>query len=218
MLQATGDPQDAERADRIVAELSVDTHGFEGWRLVEKYCASDPCDPHSQQPENITVTAKNYAEIDVSRIRVCNGSSAEDHFFDMACPGVARFLPEVAVNKHREFVADVLHREGFKLHQGLLELRRHNALMTRNHALELVNNNASGTAAHKDDTLQEDQRLIVSQYRRLLAFPHLTAPEQLEFFLSQPKEDAFLAEVMDVVKPLNEVEFETALRRANEDE
>ena len=218
MLQATGDPHDAARADRLVAELSADRPQFEGWRLVEKYCASDPCDPCSQCPENIAVTASNYAAIDVSKIRVCTGSSAEDHFYFMACPGVARFESGIAVDKNREFVTDVLCREGFKLRQGLLELLRHSSLLTRDHALELVKSITAGTTIKDDDTMHEDDRWIVSQYREFLAFPHLTAPEQLEVFLSQAQEDAFLAELMDVFKPLDEVAFETALRRANEDD
>ena len=128
------------------------------------------------------------------------------------------FYRSFAVKKHREFIADVLCREGFKLHQGLLEVRRHSALLTRNQALELVTHIAVGTAGHEDDTLQDDHRWIVSQYRNFLAFPHLTASEQLEVFISQPQEDAFLADLMDVVKPLDEAAFEMAIRRANEDD
>lgn len=218
LLQATGDPRDARRAERLVAELRGDRPRLEGWRLVEKFCESDPCDPHSEQPGNIAGTAENYAAIDVSKIRVSNGSSSEDHFFSLACLGVARFYPQVAVDKHREFIVDVLCRKGFKLYQGQLEVRRHGALLTRNQALELVKNIQSGTAGHEDDTLQEDDRWIVSQYRRFMAFPHLTAPEQLEVFNSQPREDAFLADLMDVVKPLDEGAFKKALRRANEEE
>ena len=216
MLQATGDPRDGERADRLVAELSADRPQFEGWRLVEKYCASDPCDPCSQCPENIAVTASNYAAIDVSKIRVCTGSSAEDHFYFMACPGVARFESGIAVDKNREFVTDVLCREGFKLRQGLLELLRHSSLLTRDHALELVKSITAGTTIKDDDTMHEDDRWIVSQYRIFLAFPFLTAKEQLEVLLAQPHENAILQELTQVVKPIDEETFETVLRNAYE--
>ena len=171
MLQATGDPEDAARADRLVAELNADKPRFEGWRPVDQYCTSDPCDPHSERPENIADTARNYAAIDVSKIRLGRGSSAEDHSFSKACPGVARFVPGVAVDKHREFVADVLCREGFKLRQGLFELHRHNALLTRDDALQLVKSIGAGTTGKDDDPLRKDDRWIVSQYRELLAFP-----------------------------------------------
>ena len=214
MLQAMGAPEDAARAHRLVAELNADRPRFEEWRLVEKYCASDPCDPQSKRPENITDTARDYAAIDVSKIRLGVGISGEDLFFSRACPGVARFVPRVAVAKHREFVADVLCREGFRLRQGLFELRHHNALLTRNDALQLVKPIRVGTTGNDDDTLREKDRWIVSQHRAMLAFPHLTAQEQLEALLSQPQEDDILRDVMDVVKPLDGRMFETLLGKA----
>ena len=54
----------------------------------------------------------------------------------------------------------------------------------------------------------------------LLAFPHLTAKEQLATLLSQPQDDDILLELTDLVKPLDEETFETHLQRAcdNKDE
>ena len=89
---------------------------------------------------------------------------------------------------------DVLCREGFKLRQGLFELRRHNALLTRDDALQLVKSIGAGTTGGDVDPLRKDDRWIVSQYRELLAFPHLTAQEQLEALLSQPQQDDILLE------------------------
>src|SRR6185295_16894926 len=70
LLRATGDPIDAARAETLVEELTINDPKFEGWRLVERYCATDPCDPGSAKPDNIAKTAESYAAIDVSKLRL----------------------------------------------------------------------------------------------------------------------------------------------------
>ena len=213
MLQATGHAEEARRANTLMAELTAGQTLPEGWRLVEHYCATDPCDPDSERPENVGDTARDYSAVDTSKIRLGMSSRGEDHFFSKACPGMARFEPEVAVRKHREFIADVLGREGFSLRQGLIELRSHNALLTRDDALQLVQP-ADGRAT---DALGKGDRWIVSQYCKLLAFPHLTAQEQIETLLRQRPEDDFLLELMNVVKPLNGEIFESLVEKACRD-
>ncbi|MDE0099314.1 MAG: hypothetical protein OXM87_06855 [Truepera sp.] len=208
MLHATGHAKEARRADTLEAELTAGQTQPEDWRLVEDYCAADPCDPNSERPENIGDTARKYAAIDVSKI------SARDHFFSMACPGMARFEPEVAVRKHREFIADVLRREGFALRQGLLELRHHNALLTRDDALQLVKPTDGGAT----DALSKGDRWVVSLYRKLLAFPHLTAQEQIEALLGQRPNDDLVLNLMDLMKPLDGEMFASLLEKACRDD
>ena len=160
-------------AQILVEELTKDRPHFPGWRHVEKYCATDPCDPESEQPENLTQTAEQYAAIDVSKLRLFMGQTSEDHFFVMARPGVTRFLPELAIAKHREFVADVLKRVGLPLRQGLLELREHNALFAIDDAHEIVKKWKDVTSASKADGLSEGDAKMVSDCCLLLAFPFL---------------------------------------------
>ncbi|MCY3792424.1 MAG: restriction endonuclease, partial [Gemmatimonadetes bacterium] len=50
VLQATGNTEDAKQARILVEELTRDQTHFSGWRLVEKFCAADPCDPTSEKP------------------------------------------------------------------------------------------------------------------------------------------------------------------------
>jgi len=52
------------------------------------------------------------------------------------------------------------------------------------------------------------------QYRQLLAFPHLTAREQIDAVLAQDPEDEILLRLMDVAKPLDKETFENLLERA----
>ena len=213
MLQAIGHAEEARRANTLIAELTGSQSQPETWRLIEDYCATDPCDPYSERPENIADTARKYEAIDATKIRLDMASSMEDRFFSMACPGMARFEPEVAVRKHREFITDVLRREGFALRQGLIELRCHNALLTRDDALQLVKPTDGGAT----DALGEGDRRIVSQYSKLIAFLHLTAQEQIEALLRQRPEDDFLIELMNVVKPLGGELFKSLLEKACHD-
>ena len=213
MLQATGHAEEGARANTLYRELTAHLSLPEAWRLVEHYCATDPCDPDSERPENVGDTARDYSAVDTSKIRLGMSNREEDHFFSMARLGMARFELEIAVRKHRELIADVLRREGFALYQGLLELRHHNALLTRDDALQLVKPFGGGAT----DAPGEEDRWIVSQYRKLLAFPHLTAQEQIETLLRQRPEDNFLLELMKVVSPLDGELFEGLLEKACRD-
>ena len=214
ILRATGYSDDGKEARSLVENLTKDWPPSESWRLIENYCATDPCDPASEQPENVTRTAEQYAAIDVSKLRQSMGQTSEDLFFDMARPGIARFKPEVAVAKHREFAADVLSRAGFPLRQGLFELRQHNALLTIKEARELIKKRDEAKTAGTADGLSERDAWIVSQYHLLLAFPFLSAREQAEILLSNEADENILLDLMEFAKPLSEREFESLLRSA----
>lgn len=214
MLHAIGHAEEARHANILIAELTAGQTLPEAWRLIEDYCATDPCDPNSERPENIGGTARKYAAIDATKIRRDIANSGEDRLFSMARLGMARFEPEVAIRKHRGFIADVLRREGFALYQGLLELCHHNAFLTRDDALDLVKHIGGGAT----DALGERDRWIVSQYSKLLAFPHLTAQEQIETLLVQRPEDNFLLVLMKLVKPLDAEIFESLLEKACHDD
>jgi hypothetical protein len=214
LLHATGDPDDAARAQSLTDELTAGRRRFGGWRLVEEYCATDPCDPGSRKPDNVAATAASYAAIDVSKIRLHISSTDVDHFFDMARPGIARFEPQVAVSKHREFIASALERSGFALRQGLLEMRKHNSLLTRDDAERLVAQFVKGTAYDTDETLGETDQWIVSQYQLLVAFPLLNANEQIEALLAGRADEKVLLELINLAKPLDEGTLEALLDRA----
>jgi len=197
-----------------VEELTKDRPPLESWRLVEKYCATDPCDPASEQPENVKQSAGQYAVIDVSKLRQSMGQTSEDHFFDMGRPGVVRFTPEVAIAKHKEFAADVLSRSGFPLRQGLFELRQHNALLTIEDARELIKKRDEVKTVGVAEILSDKDAWIVDQYCMLLAFPFLDAHEQTEIVLSPNTDENILLDLMDLAKPLRETEFAGLLERA----
>jgi len=207
ILGATGDTCDDEEARAIIAELRKDQPSFKGWRLIETYCATDPCDPESTEPENIHQTAEQYAAMDVSNLRQMMSQTSEDLFFDDARAGMARFRPDEAVAKHRELAENILTRSDFPLRQGLFELRKHNVLLTSMQAHTLV---ARWRHAKSDGTLKtltKQDRWIVSQYHLLLAFPLLNANEQTEVLLSIEEDEIILLELINRMSPLDEISF-----------
>ena len=53
LLRSTGDPEDAEQARVLTEDLTSDQDPPYRWRRVEDYCATDPCDPTSERPDNM---------------------------------------------------------------------------------------------------------------------------------------------------------------------
>ena len=212
VLRATGSPEDAEHERILVTELTKDHPHFPNWQRVNDYCATDPCDPRSKKPDNVKQTAQNYRDIDVSKLCISRSQSSEGYFLDKARPGIARFEPQVAIAKHREFAQDVMHRKGLCLYQGLLGLRGHNALLRKEQGLALANLQESEYTDESD--LFARYRRLISQYRHLLAFPLLSGREQMDVLLSTSQEDGILSVVMSVAKSIEETLFDNLLESA----
>lgn len=67
ILYATGESNDAKFAENLAKQLRNDAYSG-GWRRIENYCSTDPCNPGSYAPENIIKTTQMSEEIDVSQI------------------------------------------------------------------------------------------------------------------------------------------------------
>ena len=211
LLEATGEPGDAREAEALRAKVS-DFEPRSGWRLLEQYCSSDPCDPSAAKPRSITGTAGRYETIDVSSLYGGLYSSGDDLFFEMARQGVVRFEAEVGVRKYREFAEDVLKRRGASLKRGLFFLRPHSALLTREMALKLAAECEKRLGTTPD--VPERDRWWMAQDQLLLAFPKLSAEEQLEAMLSTTIGDDVLRSLLDVMKPIDETVFDRYFRKA----
>ncbi len=214
LYRATGAPEDAEKARVLIDELTKDRPKFEGWRLIEKYCASDPCDPGSAKPDNIGETASGYAAIDPSKLHIHMGLGMEDHFFRDARPGVARFEPAVAVGKHREYAQDVLNRTGHKLKQGLYGLRAHHALLSRDYADALLTKWRERDAANSLAGISENEAWFTSLYHILLAFPFLSFEEKLEALIEASKAHQLTVEIVDMIGAPDQTIFDRAFDTA----
>ena len=212
LLRSTGAPDDAKEARILTENLTSDQERLYSWRLVEDYCATDPCDPSSKRPDNISRTAQRYQNIDISKIRLNIYYDTEDHFFSMARPGMVRFETRIAAEKHKELARHVASRKGDARQYGLFELLDHNALLTKEIGLALLE-----SRQEKDDggdNRSEGEQWYIHQFGLVITFPFLSDSEQIQALLSLAPEDDILCDLMDVAKLPTEALFDRHLETA----
>ena len=214
ILRSTGDSTDGMEVRSLVESLTKGQHRLGAWRLIEQYCATDPCDPSSRQPDNIVLTAEQYQSINVSELYLLLGQTSEEYFFSNARTGLSRFMPGVTIAKHRELISDVLNRKGLPLRQGIFELYRHSALLTKSDAESFVRKWYELKRAAIGDDLSEKEAWAVSQYILLITFPFLNSEEQCDILLSNEMDTKVLNPLVRLIKPLNENKFEKLLEEA----
>lgn len=210
-LRATGQIKDAEKAKVLVDELTKDWPHHKGWRRVEDYCATDPCEPLSEYPENINNTVKNYSVVDVSKLYLDMWQSSDDHFFTKASLGLARFSPKEVVCKIEELIVDVLTRTDGQLQSGLIGMFPYLALLKHEDANQLIEKWHKLKKASKEFDLSESNAWQVSQSLLLLSFPFLSAREQADILISDESDDEIYVDFEEIVKPISEKEFENFL-------
>jgi hypothetical protein len=176
MLLATGDEGRSKEAKAIADELNADreNHHFES--QLEKYCASDPCDPGSARPDNVAKTIEKYKHIDVMKLYSNMGHSQQDWFRDDALCAVSRFGSEVAAAKNRELAETIVNREKMHLRQLALNGTAVIPLMTATSSAAL----AARLKSDKHlDGLPDNDRRVVSMYMLRFCMDHLNGNEQL---------------------------------------
>jgi hypothetical protein len=218
LLQSTGHPDDALRAQKLVDDLSVDLPKGGGWRLVEDYCSTDPCDPNNAEPENVAKTATQYAAADVTSISLSKGMLPQDYFFNDARPAISRFYPEIAVNQHRSFFDDVLRRNALPLRQGVAGLLDHSALVTHQQALKFVGRLCGDEADVEALHSLGNEAQIWAQFQLQFVFPALEASEQLDSLLKARLGYRLQQHLVETIKPLDVQTFEMRLSAAVADQ
>ena len=211
ILAATGGLEDAKEALLLSKQLGGNQEPRPPWRLVENYCASDPCDPTSKRPANINQTAQDYAAIDVSKVKVPNDNAPVSIFLDRARAAMARFEPVAAAEKHRAFANDVVLRSGLSLYHGAFELRAHNALIGRSNSLRFVDAVTPPVLAGSESAGKELR--LTRQLCLALAFPFLTAREQFDVLLRLEFEEIVL-DLLAAIKPLDTECFDDLIHTA----
>ena len=211
ILYSTGDDYDAREARALVETLREPQTWPQSWRLVEGYCAVDPCDPESKKPDNVVNTATKYQQIDVTQLHLNLWCTGEGDFLEDALPAIARFYPEIAVEKHVQLLDQLSVRSGLPLRQVAVQDNQHRPLIDRDTALRLVDilRNPSALA-----DLSEKERRIASSLLSLFAFPLLTGPEQLEAMLRIPNPENYFLSLCPSMKSFDEALFECRLRTA----
>ncbi len=216
LLRATGAPEDDEYAEKLYLELTKDREQHKGWRLIENYCEVDPCDPGSPFSTRIADTSAEYAKIEVSKLCAHRGQSQEDLFLETARPGMARFAGDVAVGKHLEIVSELFSRSGLPLLYCAHTMLDHGVLVTREAALRIVSRIQAlyGSTCLKCD--DDHKTWSAVQLLLQLAFPMLTAEEQIEALLHDSSGDNYSSSLFKVAKPLDSDTFSTRLMKSVE--
>lgn len=211
VLRATGHRDDAIRADEIVERLTKDRARFLGGRHVESYCDTDPCDPASAHPSNISATAARYAALDVAALRQGRGSTAEDHFFTDALPGLARFEPTAAIDAVRRFGRDATEREGLAQRQAVLSLLPNSAVLDDDTVAKLIVI-AKGASGAVSESMDERNAWITGQYASFAALPHKSGNDQLAIIADMPGRSLLLS-MLQCLSAADEAIVEAHLER-----
>lgn len=198
LLRATGALVDSAVAHKLVVELTKDRDQFTSRRQVESYCATDPCDPNSDRPDNIDDTARKYSQLDVGKLKIVMGMTEHDHFIESALPGLARFSPDVAVRKHREFLTALLSRRGLPLRQAAWTALDDAALIDGELAARLLALSTSLSRDHAD--VDEASVEHVQQALLLAAFPNLSPQEQFAGVDALPDPNRIWLALLRIVK------------------
>ncbi|WP_179052717.1 hypothetical protein [Pseudomonas hunanensis] len=215
ILRVTGDSDDACRANSIAEDLTKDREKFEGWRLVENYCASDPCDPSSEEPDNIEITAHNYCAIDLAKIGAKRSQSTDDHFFEKAQPGLARFRPKAAIETLRALADHALTRDTAEFRLVANMLRSHTVGLKKQTA-KLYVEKAGEIAQSVLDTGKDEnnEAWVAAQHALSVAFAHLSGEEQLAALLHHPKDKSILFDLAWLLQPVEPSVLDRAINTA----
>ena len=211
-LRATGDQSDAAEAEQLTKVLTKDREHVPSWRLVENYCATDPCDPDARRPDNIADTAMRYRSMPVDQLCLTMGNSQETLFFDMAQPGVARFEPEAGAHAIRRLSCHTLTRLGLPRRQALHALLSNSVLLERTVVDALVSRTHSETNDEADQSDSQNE-WFTALFSMFIAIPHLNGDEQLRA-LDDIQATSILPNLTDTLKPAKASVVECLLERA----
>lgn len=180
ILRATGDAEDGDRAEAIADTLVEDWQRFEGWRQVESYCPTDPCDPDSEYPDEIAATAERYQAMIPSKLMVNRWLGQNEHFLRDAGPGIARFEPKIGAKLNRAVLEDIIDRPSAIAVSTISWLCSAAALMEHDIVDRALNRAAALSHPEKPEGGSGDNDWVVSQYLLVIAFQHLDGDAQVD--------------------------------------
>ncbi|MET1254605.1 hypothetical protein [Aliikangiella maris] len=214
ILRATGTQEDADKASLIFEELTKDREKYEGWRLVEKYCASDPCDPSSTFPDNIKSTAVNLKKIMMEDMRESRWMTKDDIFLRDTLPGLVRFLPGETIKYYRN-------RTNHSVGQGIQSLRNNLTEFTQNFPIftseiveSLIKIAAKTHVPEPWNSAESKDTWVIVQYSLFAVFSQINGDRQLDILSSLSNQGAILLKLCDTFKPATSEKLEEALMKA----
>lgn len=212
LLRATATEDDAYCEAALIKELTADREHRPGWRHIENYCSTDPCDPESDKPDNIDATARKFVELDVAALSSNEGVTEDDRFFEDALPGIARFCPEAGLETVRRYAASAEGRSGRFLMFCTTSLEPHSSALDAANVEQLLRvANAHVAPRIKGGSSTE---WISSQYALLCAFPHIDGKAQLDALAALPAKNPPLLKLMSTMKDAPPDDLDRALENA----
>jgi hypothetical protein len=211
ILNATGLSEDEILAEKIVQQLKSDQSSIGSWRLIEDYCASDPCDPKSLPPKNIDKTGEECSHIDLNQIWNSRNQTKENHFLNDVQTGLARFNPEIVITTYRKLIANILERSEYSLRCGVLNIDQHNVLLKEEHVLKLLELHKTAKNSNKFNSLTDFNKNIVHQSFIILAAPFISPIEQIQHLLSLPSDEIVFLNLIDSMQTISIDELDKIL-------
>jgi hypothetical protein len=210
-LRGTGLPGDAMRAEELYRKLPPSTV-FPGWRRIENFCDTDPIDPHSSTPTNLARAIETVGAIEAGKFRASMSMTREDHDIGDLTPALARFAPEILVDKLRAFARDMGQRSGHAARFLAFQLPKFSALLTATEADSL--RGAYFTFAAGTEAGDSDERDVGVQYLLMALLPHLDAADQLQALLALPGDKGEMTQLRRFFKPLDPEALTARLEQA----
>lgn len=214
LLRATCTLDDSDEEHALVEALTADRQKFEGWRLVEKYCETDPCDPEAATPANIDQTAARYAAINVNDLNSSLWMGEADHFLDAARPGLARFAPAAAIELHQRLARSLSDRLPLNARLALSELRSQSAIIDAVGLAALEALAIQHTKPYDGTTRDDREDWLVSQFALQILLPHLDGEQQVALLDRLPPHGGPLLDLLHVFQPSSPVSADRLLAKA----
>lgn len=206
-LRILGTPKNAANADHLSPRQV-----FQGWRLVEKYCETDPFDPTAARPTNLINAINEAAMVDPAKVWLYMSVSEEDHKLEWITPGLARFEPNIIIALYRDIAKTAQTRNQLSLRQISWRLQQLSPLFDES-TLTSVLGGYERLVQRPSLVPAADQRHVAGSIL-LSLLPHFDSPRQLQLFLKLPIEVPDWYAFRDVFAPLSATELEVALSEA----
>lgn len=212
VLFSTGAEQDYDRSAEILNSIKRESYQGAGpWRLIEKYCDTDPCDPDADYPSNIQQTHEKFRDLDFSTIRSKMSSTAEDHFFTDAQTGLARFKGKEAFEAMQNYVRNVLGREESELKFGVFSLEKTPELLPSSLAKQASQRALDLAVGSKP---REGDDWVKSQLLLNLSFCHFDGSQQLALIEQLDPSNPMLTSFENTFRQALSQDIEATIQRA----
>ena len=211
ILRAISSETEAIKAEKIYDELTSDRQSYGAWRLIEKYCDTDPCDPESAYPSNYESTKTRVQNLKFEEMGVGRGMTSEDHYFQTIQSSLARFEPDLGWEVLSEYADIVLTRDDLSLKLCLFALEKTPEIFIQDQVESLIQKALVLCEFTKDEN---DEAWITRQIALSLALPYLDAKQQAKVIKQLPDDEPMLIRLEENYKPLSQNDAEDFLEYA----